>query len=671
MTLPGRVFVQIREIRGQTSREKDNMLKQSFVRVILVVAMLATIAPWADRVGAEGEVVNATYVVDRSDDTIVTACTAAANDCTLRGAVQNANASASIDTITFAAGVNVTLTSGWLDIVYAATTIQGNGRGDTIIYAPNNGDGVFRIQAGSVTIRDLSIIGDGASGGVNQDGVLIAASGSDVIATAIYNMGGSGVRVAQTATGNTIDGNYLGAPATADGHISPSCLFPNQRYGLDVNDDNNLIKGNTIVCNQLGGVRIANNAQNNTVYGNKIGVTWNSVRLGNATAGLILEGGANNNLVGTIAPINRNTISGNSGYGVIVRGSSTVSNTFSGNYIGLSPTGTLAISNTLGGVSIEQQAALNKVQSSWISGNGGPGVRLTNAFSNTLTGNTIGADETSAARGNALDGVLIDGGAQFNQIKSNNLIRYNQRHGVLISDTLTVNNVITANVVNYNSQSGIALLGARYNTLWGLSIYGNSRHGLYLDNGAQYNTLANLTAVNNGGYGLYITGTNTTHNSLVDAAVYNNSRDGIGRGYSATYNWWSNVRAFKNDGMNIDTDIDNDSANVVTAQYPVITSSVRNGNAVTISGKAEPHVSGETVSVEVYEVKIDVTTGFVGGYSYIGSTAAAYNGAWSLVVNTTVNCFTTLSTLTMTNGDKRSSEYGPTSCRVNLPLVLR
>ncbi len=47
----------------------------------------------------------ATYVVDRNDDVTATACTAAANDCSLRGAIRNANANGSgADTINFNVG---------------------------------------------------------------------------------------------------------------------------------------------------------------------------------------------------------------------------------------------------------------------------------------------------------------------------------------------------------------------------------------------------------------------------------------------------------------------------------------------------------------------------------------------------------------------------------------
>src|SRR5262245_35830263 len=86
----------------------------------------------------------ATFVVDRTDDSAAVAaqaCTAAANDCSLRGAIIKANATPGADVITFAASTNglpFTLTianaggvnedssqQGDLD-VNESLTIQGN-----------------------------------------------------------------------------------------------------------------------------------------------------------------------------------------------------------------------------------------------------------------------------------------------------------------------------------------------------------------------------------------------------------------------------------------------------------------------------------------------------------------------------------------------------------------
>lgn len=776
------------------------MLKQLFVRIILTAALLLSIAPWANRARAEGEAVNGTYVVDRSDDTIVTACTAAANDCTLRGAVQNANASAGGDTITFAAGVNVTLTSGWIDLTGGSITIQGNGRGATTINAPNTGDAAFRVASSNNVIRDLSIIGDGPGIGANQDGVWITSgTGNQVLYTAIYYMGGSGVRVAQTATNNTISNNYLGAPANANGTIGATCLYANERYGLDLNTNSNTANANTMVCNKLGGVHIANSAQSNSLRSNTIGVTTDGVRLSNQTAGVIVEGGAKSNAIGGGTSIERNTISGNTGYGVIVRGDGTDSNTIANSYIGLSPTGTLAISNTLGGVSIEQAAALNTVQYNIIGGNGGPGVQvlgtgvvspddtyynkiysntiglistpmglyavpntvgvyvfnvglfteiggysagalipntgnliggnkfygvhLYNAHSVTVAGNGIGSDfldrgianqsdgvrvegnatantlivsntlgynggsglrltllSTAATvkgntiRYNALDGVQIDNGSNNNLIGDAGLYNYigsNKRYGVQISGSTATTNTLTGNTLTGNTLDGLSLLnGTRGNSVVVASVSNNGRHGVQIAGGAKNNRVLGALVQGNAGYGILITGTQTSANLIDDGTIRDNGLDGIGRSADATYNSWTKVGAVNNGGLNIDTALVNDTGNTLTPPYPIITSVVRNGDVVTLTGKTEPHVLGETVEVEIYSARISAA-GYVGGVTYWGKTAANYDGTWSITIGSVERCFTAFSTLTLSNGDKRSTEYGPISCRVNVPLAVR
>lgn len=95
----------------------------------------------------------ATFVVDRTDDTsAATACTAAANDCSLRGAILAANALGGADVITLPAGtytLSVTspavacenaAASGDLDIT-DSVTINGAGAGSTTV----NGGGIDRV----------------------------------------------------------------------------------------------------------------------------------------------------------------------------------------------------------------------------------------------------------------------------------------------------------------------------------------------------------------------------------------------------------------------------------------------------------------------------------------------------------------------------------------------
>ena len=89
----------------------------------------------------------ATFVVDRTDDSAAaSACTAAANDCSLRGAIISANAVLGTDTVSIPAGVyTLTLTgrdeeaaaTGDLDVTQAivitgasasSVVIDGNGK---------------------------------------------------------------------------------------------------------------------------------------------------------------------------------------------------------------------------------------------------------------------------------------------------------------------------------------------------------------------------------------------------------------------------------------------------------------------------------------------------------------------------------------------------------------
>jgi len=144
----------------------------------------------------------ATYVVDDTSDLADASpadgvCQTSAGTCTLRAAIQQANANAGADTITLPAGIfAITLApasgddaaSGDLDIL-GALTIVGAGQGATIIDA-NGLDRVIEIydSAGNVTLRDLTI----RNGASAEDG------------GGIYNASPGTLRLENVAiTGNT------------------------------------------------------------------------------------------------------------------------------------------------------------------------------------------------------------------------------------------------------------------------------------------------------------------------------------------------------------------------------------------------------------------------------------------------------------------------------------
>ncbi|NIN66029.1 MAG: right-handed parallel beta-helix repeat-containing protein, partial [Anaerolineae bacterium] len=95
------------------------------------------------------------------------------------------------------------------------------------------------------------------------------------------------------------------------------------------------------------------------------------------------------NVIGGDTTAERNVISGNDGYGVLIAGSGTMSNTISGNYIGTDASGSVDLGNVGCGV--------------WIVGG---------AQANVIGGDTVG--ERNIIAFNDLDGVLVDGATTGN-----------------------------------------------------------------------------------------------------------------------------------------------------------------------------------------------------------------------------------------------------------------
>ena len=125
------------------------------IRLFIIAVLLGTIGT----ISMQPTVAQAaTFEVDTtSDNPALDACTSAANDCSLRGAINRANKNAGPDTITFSSstnGIPFILTgaynendnaSGDLDILDGGDlTIQGNGAEKTIIDGGSN-DRIFHI----------------------------------------------------------------------------------------------------------------------------------------------------------------------------------------------------------------------------------------------------------------------------------------------------------------------------------------------------------------------------------------------------------------------------------------------------------------------------------------------------------------------------------------------
>ena len=353
------------------------------------------------------------FVVDTSSDSAgLTACTGAAADCSLRGAIINANANGGADTITFDV-TSVTLGSSLPSMTSGSDTVSGVGTTITI-------DGV----TGAFDCFTIS--------GEASDGNTIEGLGIQGCATAIRIEAGS-------------DNNTIGGTTAAE---------------------RNVISGNT-----LDGVVITDSGTTgNTISGNYIGTdTLGTTALPNVSDGIEISASATGNTIGGTTAGHRNVISGNGSSGVRITGSGTATNTVAGNYIGTDAGGTADLGNGVNGVIIDAAATGNtiggtmSVHRNVISGNGSDGVQIAGASSgNFVRANYIGTNAAgTTALGNAGYGVNIIGSSDNNTVGGStvgerNVISGNS-YGVVIGSTSSSGNMIQGNYVGTNAAGTAAV----------------------------------------------------------------------------------------------------------------------------------------------------------------------------------------------------------------------
>ena len=307
--------------------------------------------------------------------------------------------------------------------------------------------------------------------------------------------------------------------------------------GLDINSSNNVIRGLSIHRFQGNAIWInGTSATGNVVEGNYLGLDADLVfYLGNGFNGVLINLGAQNNSVGGDTPASRNVIAKNGLSGVEIHGSGASGNVISGNYIGAHPDGAGASENFMHGVRIYGGAHDNIIggdsagERNLLSGNTLDGVRIEGPGSdnNLVMGNYIGVDVSGIGTvENGENGVRIINGAKNNTIGGDtsakgNVISANMAAGVRINDSGTQGNVIAHNLIGLGSDGswdlgndgdGIYLYESSGDTVIGPGnvISGNQNKGIWIDgvNGTQV-------------FGNYI-GTNASGN-----AIRMNDSDGI------------------------------------------------------------------------------------------------------------------------------------------------
>ncbi|MGB7324588.1 MAG: hypothetical protein WBD31_06935, partial [Rubripirellula sp.] len=380
-------------------------------------------------------------------------------------------------------GTNAGASVDGLKLSGGGTTIRG------LVINRFTGDGI-EAGSGSGYVLQGNYFGTDTSGlipayNVSND-ILLAGAGASTVGgsdTADRNVLSSGM-FGWGGSGHRIQGNYLGVGsdgitsiAFAGNHgVRFHQSVSNSFIGTDGDGINDATEGNVISAFGRG-VFIDDANSGITVAGNIIGLdATGMLAVPNTIAGIHLDGGANNNTIGTNADgtsdqLERNIISANE-IGIHVDGATTSNNTIAGNYIGTDITGTLDRGNTTEGIRIT--GADNVVggplaaQRNVISGNEDEGIEV--GGNNTrIEGNYIGTDATGLKRlGNAGHGIVVENatGVTIGAVGAGNVIVS------LTQDSLDGGNAVTFGTGSSGSLIG-NLVGVGADGVTLLGIHGN------------------------------------------------------------------------------------------------------------------------------------------------------------------------------------------------------
>lgn len=405
-----------------------------------------------------------TFTVNKADDHDDSACDS--GDCTLREAINAANANAGADTIAFnipPAGTHTIMPVSPLPIITDPVTIDGS------------------TQPGFAGSPIIEIKGNGIATGA---GLHITAGNSIARGLVINNFSNGPAIILETNGTNRVEGNFIGTVVSGAAGGVPNDTgiviseSPNNVIGGTVAQARNIISGNS-----GDGVELNNSglSSGNFIQGNYIGpdVSGN-IKLGNGVSGVAMFA-INSNVVGGTESGAGNVISGNTRFGISVTG---FANRAQGNFIGTNASGTAAINNGEAGVTISNSqnhtiGGTTPAARNIISGNSGAGVFITEGGStnNLVQGNFIGTDITgSVAVPNTSMVVNSSGGVSLNNAFFNmiggaasgagNVIAFNNRAGVVVigpalpSTLAGVGNTISRNSIFSNNGLGIDLIGA-------------------------------------------------------------------------------------------------------------------------------------------------------------------------------------------------------------------
>ncbi len=459
--------------------------------------------------------------------------------CSLRAAIETANANAGADKIEFnIPGGGVQTIAPLSELPFITGTVEFDAT----------------TQPGYVNSPMVEVQGMHLS--ENSFGLAFAngSDGSAVLGLAI-NRFASGIQF--QSSDNRVEKCYLGIDANG----SAVGTIEQQLGGVVIGNgsNNNTIGGassgsGNVISNHSIGVSITGTAEENKILGNKIGTNV----AGNSAipnfVGIVIRA-TGNNIIGDELGVNGNLVSGNSFVGILLKDNASNS-IIVGNLIGTKANGTETLPNGENGIYVDSGANSNLIGNDTIAGRniiGGHNVSGLKAgivfdadagSNNRVAGNLIGVarDEQTALPNKY--GIIVNADGQIISSQTGrNIIGFNEAAGIFVfgstnsTDPPTQNNIISYNFIGTNGtsdlgndQMGIFIAGnAQDNIVSRNYVSGNDSAGILVFNGANSNLIgSNFVGIDEGGntairnpIGIWILG--ASDNSVVSNVVSGNS----------------------------------------------------------------------------------------------------------------------------------------------------
>ncbi|MDT5261167.1 MAG: hypothetical protein QOC61_171, partial [Acidobacteriota bacterium] len=458
-------------------------------------------------------------------------CDDGTSHCTLRAAIQQANATAGANTIAFnipgGSAHTITPTSplpqvtdpvmidGTTQPGFAGTPVislvgagagsshglhfvTGNSRVRGLSITRFQGDGIV-FQHGSHNIVEGNFIGvdatsETAAAGNGSDGVY-AENSTDVLIggvgagarNIIAGNGRFGVYCLAGSSGTQIVNNYFGTDATG------TTKLPNGSHTIYLENSGGANVNGNVVSNSGAGGIVLLNSPSTAIHANRVGLdAAGTAAMPNGGDGVFVQNSPNV-VIGSAHPNDRNIIANSGRFGIYILDGSTGAKV-QGNYVGTDATGADAMPNGSHGVYLENSGAA-LVTSNVVANCRAGGVVLLNAADSVVKANLVGLSADGAtAMPNGGDGVFVQRSPNVvvgsMHPNDRNVIANSGRFGVYILD----------------GSSGVKVEGNRIGTdAAGAARMPNGSHDLLFENSGGASIGSNLLS-NSGAAGLVLVG---------------------------------------------------------------------------------------------------------------------------------------------------------------------